>query len=170
MYLHSNFSPKKTRLVFSRKIWKKFFDPEKLKKRASKVAHNQPRPFHFTVQPRPMAHSPELIFHNMKSRDQTSVLLSVGLGQVSRSCSTPLKSSNLKFDSSKNIVLSSVDEIATRHEQILCSKKTQQLLTFYWKWKQTKTLEECWSWNLKTWNNQVQACTTRLPRYLGGAI
>ena len=48
-----------------------------MKKRASKVAHNRPRPFYFTVQPRPMAHSPELIFHIMKSRDQTSVLLSV---------------------------------------------------------------------------------------------
>ena len=30
-----------------------FFDPEKVKKRASKVAHNRPRPFYFTVQPRP---------------------------------------------------------------------------------------------------------------------
>ena len=47
------------------------------KKRASKVAHNRPRPFYFTVQPRPTAHSPELIFHIMKSWDQTSVLLSV---------------------------------------------------------------------------------------------
>ena len=48
-----------------------------MKKRASKVAHNRPRPFYFTVQPRPTAHSPELIFHIMKSWDQTSVLLSV---------------------------------------------------------------------------------------------
>ena len=55
-----------------------FFDPKKVKKRASKVAHNRPRPFYFTVQPRPTAHSPELIFHIMKSWDQTSVLLSVG--------------------------------------------------------------------------------------------
>ena len=30
-----------------------FFDPKKVKNRASKVAHNQPRPFYFTVQPRP---------------------------------------------------------------------------------------------------------------------
>ena len=30
-----------------------FFDPEKVKKRASKVAHNRPRPFYSTVQPRP---------------------------------------------------------------------------------------------------------------------
>jgi hypothetical protein len=51
--------------------------PKKLKKRASKVANNRPRPFYFTVQPRPTAHSPELIFHIMKSRDETSVLLSV---------------------------------------------------------------------------------------------
>ena len=48
-----------------------------MKKRASKVAHNLPRTFYFTVQPRPTAHSPELTFHIMKSRDQTSVLLSV---------------------------------------------------------------------------------------------
>ena len=33
---------------------KKQFDPEKVKKkRASKIAHNRPRPFYFTVQPRP---------------------------------------------------------------------------------------------------------------------
>ena len=62
--------------IFKKKFKKKF-DPEKVKKRASKVAHNRPRPFYFTVQPRPKAHSPELIFHIMKSRDQTSVLLSV---------------------------------------------------------------------------------------------
>ena len=48
-----------------------------MKKQASKVAHNQPRPSYFTVQPRPTAHSPELIFHIMKCWDQTSVLLSV---------------------------------------------------------------------------------------------
>ena len=34
-------------------IKKKFFDPKKVKKQASKVAHNQPNPFFFTVQPRP---------------------------------------------------------------------------------------------------------------------
>jgi hypothetical protein len=64
-------------MVFSKKKIKKNFDPEKVKKWASKVAHNRPRPFYFTVQPRPTAHSPELIFHIMKCRDQTSVLLSV---------------------------------------------------------------------------------------------
>ena len=32
---------------------KKKFDPEKMKKRASKVAHNRPRPFYSTVHPRP---------------------------------------------------------------------------------------------------------------------
>ena len=65
-------------IVFS-KDFKKKFDPEKVKKRASKVAHNPTRPFYFTVQPRPQptAHSPELIFHVMKYRDQTSVLLSL---------------------------------------------------------------------------------------------
>ena len=31
--------------VFSKKFKKKIFDPEKVKKLASKVAHNQPRPF-----------------------------------------------------------------------------------------------------------------------------
>ena len=43
-----------------------------MKKRASKVAHNRPRPFYFTVQPRPTAHSLEWIFHIIKSWDQTS--------------------------------------------------------------------------------------------------
>ena len=60
-----------------KKNFKNFFDLEKVKKRASKVAHNRPRPFYSTVQPRQTAHSPELIFHIMKSRDQRSVLLSV---------------------------------------------------------------------------------------------
>ena len=45
-------------MVFSKKNYKNF-DPEKVKKRASKVAHNRPRPFYFTVQPRPTAHSPQ---------------------------------------------------------------------------------------------------------------
>ena len=36
-----------------KKILKFFFDPEKVKKQASKVAHNRPRPFFPTVQPRP---------------------------------------------------------------------------------------------------------------------
>ena len=102
LYLHSNFSPKKNGFlkkklpppkkfflpffyatfqcgrygVFNKNL-KYFFDPEKVKKRASKVAHNRPRPSYFTVQPRPTAHSPELIFHIMKFWDQTSVLLSV---------------------------------------------------------------------------------------------
>ena len=32
---------------------KKNFDPKNIKKTPSKVAHNRPRPFYFTVQPRP---------------------------------------------------------------------------------------------------------------------
>ena len=48
-----------------------------MKKQASKVAHNRPRPSYFTVPPRSTAHSQELIFHIMKSREETSVLLSV---------------------------------------------------------------------------------------------
>ena len=67
-----------------------FFDPEIVKKRASKVAHNRPRPFYFTVQPRPTAHSPELIFHIMKSRDQTSVLLSVNYSKLIYCCISSL--------------------------------------------------------------------------------
>ena len=39
-------------MVFS-KFFFNFFDPKKVKNRASKVAHNQPRLFCFTVQPRP---------------------------------------------------------------------------------------------------------------------
>ena len=38
--------------VFKKEL-KEFFDPEKVKKRASKVAPNRPRPFYRTVQPRP---------------------------------------------------------------------------------------------------------------------
>ena len=68
-------------MVFSKKK-KKIFDPEKVNKRASKVAHNLPGPFYFTVQPRPTAYGPELILHIEKSWDQTSVLLSVSLTRV----------------------------------------------------------------------------------------
>ena len=39
--------------VTFQKELKKNFDPEKVKKRASKVTHNRPRSFYFTVQPRP---------------------------------------------------------------------------------------------------------------------
>jgi hypothetical protein len=38
--------------IFKKNL-KYFFDPEKVKKWASKVAHNRPRPFFPTVQPRP---------------------------------------------------------------------------------------------------------------------
>ena len=84
-------------IVFSKKI-NFFFDPEKVKKRASKDAYNRPGPFYFTVQPRPTAHSPELILHIMKSRDQTSVLLSVLRGQRSSSSSLSLDMAAKKID------------------------------------------------------------------------
>ena len=64
--------------IFKKKF-KNFFDPEKLKKPLKKVAHNRLKPFYYTVQPRPTAHSPKLIFRIMKSWDQRSVLLSVFL-------------------------------------------------------------------------------------------
>ena len=41
-----------SKIIF-KKFLKKFFDPEKGKKQASKVAHNRPRPFFPTNQPRP---------------------------------------------------------------------------------------------------------------------
>ena len=66
-----------------KELFKKiFFAHEKLKKTLNKVAHNRPKPFYYTVQPRPTAHSPNLIFHIMKSRDQRSVLLSVSFAHI----------------------------------------------------------------------------------------
>ena len=47
-----------------KKKFKKIFNPEKVKKRASKVAHNWPKPF-FHNPAQPKAHSLELIFHIM---------------------------------------------------------------------------------------------------------
>jgi hypothetical protein len=45
-----------TSCIYTPIFWPKqnlfFFDPEKVKKWASKVANNWPRPFYFTVQPR----------------------------------------------------------------------------------------------------------------------
>ena len=40
---------------FNAQIGEQMYGPDskKVKKRASKVAHNWPRPFYFTVQPRP---------------------------------------------------------------------------------------------------------------------
>ena len=61
-------------MVFSKKF-KNSFGLEKVKKRALKVAHNGLRPFYPTAQA--TAHSTKLIFHIMKSQDQTSVLLYV---------------------------------------------------------------------------------------------
>ena len=54
-----------------------FFDPEKVKKRASKVAHNRPRPFYFTVQPSPAqltAHNQFFILWNLGTRHLFSYL------------------------------------------------------------------------------------------------
>ena len=42
-------------IMFSKKIFFNFFDPEKGKKRAPKVAHNRPKPFFFAVQPNPQS-------------------------------------------------------------------------------------------------------------------
>ena len=53
-----------------------FLDPKKVKKWASKVAHNRPKSFISQARP---THSPELIFHTIKCREQASVLLSVAL-------------------------------------------------------------------------------------------
>jgi hypothetical protein len=39
-------------MVFKKKF-RFYLDPKKVKKQASKVAHNGPRPFYSTVQPRP---------------------------------------------------------------------------------------------------------------------
>jgi hypothetical protein len=51
-----------------------FFSHKKLKKPPSKVAHNRPKSFISQSSP---AHSPELIFHIIKCREQAPVLLSV---------------------------------------------------------------------------------------------
>ena len=40
-----------------------------------------------------------------------------------------------------------------------------QIIT-YWIRCGNKQKINCWLWNLKTWNNQVQACTARLHMYL----
>ena len=74
-FILCNFSVR-TLKNFQKKL-KNFCFHENIKKQASKVAHNRPRPLYFTVQPRPTAHSPELILHIVKSWDQTFVSLSV---------------------------------------------------------------------------------------------
>ena len=79
-----------------------------MKKRAQKVAHNRPGPSYFTVQPRQTAHSPELIFHIMKSQDQTSVLLSVGPPCLCQSIQGNIKSVD-------------TDVTVTFHKKLLCN-------------------------------------------------
>ena len=49
----------RTEKLHWKKVKKNIFNPDKVKKRASKVAHNLPRPFYFTVQPRPQ---PRIVF------------------------------------------------------------------------------------------------------------
>ena len=60
-----------------KKIKKFFFDPKKVKKLASKVAHNQPRPFYSTVQPSP-GHSPQpkigFPYHEISGPDICSLI------------------------------------------------------------------------------------------------
>ena len=62
-----NFSVR-TLQCFQKKI-KKFFDPEKFKKQASKVAHHRPRSFYFTVQP-----SIHFSYHEISGPDICSLI------------------------------------------------------------------------------------------------
>ena len=48
-----------------------------LKKQASKVAHNRPKPFFYRSPAQPTAHSPKLIFHIINMSRDSSVSLSV---------------------------------------------------------------------------------------------
>ena len=61
--------------AFKKKL-NSFFDHEKVKKRASKDAHNRPRPFYFTVQPRPQptAQNWFFILRNLGTRHLFSYL------------------------------------------------------------------------------------------------
>ena len=59
-------------IVFSKKFKKFLFGPEKVKKQASKLLIIGPNLLFHSP-----AHSPELIFHTIKYREQASVLLSV---------------------------------------------------------------------------------------------
>ena len=61
------------------KNFEKNFYPKKLKKRASKVAHNWPKPFFSQLSPQPTAHSQELIFHiiNMSQDSSTEEVKTV---------------------------------------------------------------------------------------------
>ena len=62
-----------------KKILEKKFDPKKVKIRASKVANNWPRPFHFTVQPRPQPSAQNwfVILWNLGTRHLFSYLCTV---------------------------------------------------------------------------------------------
>ena len=61
--------------MFSKKILKYFFDPEKVKKRASKVAHNRPNPFFPQSSP---DHSPQpridFLYHEISGPDICSLI------------------------------------------------------------------------------------------------
>jgi hypothetical protein len=63
-------------LKYFQKKFKLFFCPGNFKIRASKVAHNRPRPFYFTVQPRPQptAHNQFFILWNLGTRHLFSYL------------------------------------------------------------------------------------------------
>ena len=63
-------------LQYFQKIFELIFAHKYLKKRASKVAHNLPKPF-FHSPAQPTAHSPELIFHIINMAQDSSVSLSV---------------------------------------------------------------------------------------------
>ena len=57
-------------------MFSNFFPHKNVKNPPSKVVHNRPKPFISQSSP---AHSPELIFHIIKCREQASVLLSVAI-------------------------------------------------------------------------------------------
>ena len=111
-----------------------FFDPEKVKKWASKVAHNRPRPFFPTFQPRPQPKI-DFLYHEISGPDICS---------RSYLCSQPFDElflifpiSNLQCSSSRQTVLiifrrpdgNSVVEFANSVEQELVFNATNLIVT-----------------------------------------
>ena len=97
-------------IVFSKKLKKNFFDPEKVKKWASKVAHNRPRPFYFTVQPRPQptAQNWFFILWNLGTRHLFSYLCCCLVKYIHYSATmnlTRLRDRRLKIDPQSKTIL-----------------------------------------------------------------
>ena len=112
--------------------------PKKVKKRASKVAHNRPRPFYFTVQPRPQPTAQNWVFilWNFGTRHLFSYLCLTSSNAETASGSK----NNFSFDQSEKKILD-IFELPekTRSKGSLRMRKVRKIRNSHQRWVNFET-------------------------------